>query len=398
MLGYAQALERVLSATRPLGTRELDLSLGSGRVLAAPVTARMNQPPFDGSAMDGYAVRADDTGEGAVLTCVGESQAGAGFSGVVQAGQCVRIFTGAPMPDGADAVVMQEHVNVQGDRVTFSKTAPAGQNVRPMGQDFSQGETLLEPGVVLNPPALALIAAANVARIEVFRRPTIGLMATGDELMPPGSELKPGQIVSSNGFALGALLAPLAREIIDLGNAPDDEAALRAAFKGALEGPADVIISTGGASVGDHDLVLPVLKSLGVDIDFWKIAMRPGKPIMFARWNNKLIFALPGNPVSAYVGAVTVVMPALRAMAGQVQPEPETLFLPLRDPLPANSARRHFMRCKLVNKEGRTYAAPITQTDSSHLSSLAAADGLIVVDENQGEMAALTIVPVIPLP
>jgi len=310
----------------------------------------------------------------------------------------VRIFTGAPMPKGANAVIMQEYASVNGNQISFEKTVVSAQNVRALGQDFIKDQQLLDVGTCINPAAIALIAAANVDRIEVFKRPKISILATGNELVAPGSDIKPGQIVGSNGFALNALFSPLAEQIIDIGSAPDNEDELREKFHQALSGPSDVIISTGGASVGDHDLVLPVLKSLGVEIDFWKIAMRPGKPIIFGKKNNKLIFALPGNPVSAYVCAVSVVIPAIRAMGGHKNATSKSLSLPLAKSMPANGIRRHFMRGKIVEIDGQSHVAPILQTDSSHLSSLAQADVLLVALENQGELPAGTIVQTIPLP
>jgi molybdopterin molybdotransferase len=398
MLNFDEALDRVLNQSTPLGDETIALAKALGRVLAEPIFAATDQPPFDGSAMDGYAVKSEDVKPGAVLTRIGESQAGTGFRGTVGPNECVRIFTGAPLPKGANAVVMQEVTTVEGDQISFEKPVSTGQNVRPLGQDFMNGDKLATPGLELSPAMVALIAAGNVPSIKVFKKPVIGLMATGDELKAPGSDLGPGQIVGSNHFALGALFSPLAREIVDLGSAPDNEEKLRQALKGALEGNSDIIISTGGASVGDHDLVLPVLKSLGVEIDFWKIAMRPGKPIMFAKFGNKLFFALPGNPVSAYVTAVTVVLPAIRAVSGVASPRNKSLFLPLATPLPANGARRHFMRCNTETRDGQSVAVPILQTDSSHLSSLAMADALLVVGENAAALDRGQIVEVIPLP
>ncbi len=397
MLGFEEALGRVLAKAKTLGTEQINLEEALGRVLAKPICAQMTQPPFDGSSMDGYALSAADLDKSLTFTRVGESQAGAGFLSKVLPGQCARIFTGAPLPEGTDAVIMQEMAKVEGDQVTFEKSVPHGNNVRPTGQDFKIGDELIKAGTLLEPAAIALIAAGNVSKIEVYKRPTIGLMATGDELMPPGSDLKPGQIIGSNSFALTALFTPHCQRVINLGNAPDKEHLLRAKFEDAFAGPADVIISTGGASVGDHDLVLPVLKSLGVEIDFWKIAMRPGKPIMFARHNDKLIFALPGNPVSCYVGATTFVLPAIRAISGLLEPKTQTLFLPLATPLPANGVRRHFMRCEIKSIGGQTCAAPILQHDSSHLSSLVKANGLMVLHENSDDMLAGDIIEVIPV-
>ncbi|HHG91148.1 MAG TPA: molybdopterin molybdenumtransferase MoeA [Devosia sp.] len=395
MLNFDEALSRILEQVKTLGTETVELGGASGRVLAEPVFARTDQPPFDGSAMDGYAVRSRDIAPGAVLEQIGESQAGAGFSGTVGPGQCIRIFTGAPMPEGADAVVMQEVALVEGNKVAFEKTVLPGQNVRSLGQDFVRGTGLATPGTALNPARVAHIAAGNVPEVKVFKRPVIGLLATGDELKPPGSELEPGQIVGSNSFALSALFSPFASQVLQLDNASDDEEQLRALFQKALDGPANIIVSTGGASVGDHDLVLPVLKSLGVTVDFWKIAMRPGKPVMFGRFENKLFFALPGNPVSAYVTAITLVLPAIRAASGYSSPSNKTLRLPLASPLSTNGPRRHFMRCTIETLEGASAVHPILQTDSSHLTSLAAADGLLIVDENAQALQVGQVVEVI---
>ncbi len=396
MLNFDEALARILEQVTTLGTENIDIGNALNRVLAEPVFARTDQPPFDGSAMDGYAVQSGDVHPGAVLMQIGESQAGAGFNGTLSPGQCIRIFTGAPLPEGADAVVMQEVTSADGNQITFEKMVLPGQNVRPRGQDFSQGAELATSGTALSPAHIALIAAGNVPEIEVFKRPAIGLLATGDELKPPGSELTPGQIVGSNSFALNALFSPFASRILHLDNAPDSEEQLRALFQKALDGPADIIISTGGASVGDHDLVLPVLKSLGVTVDFWKIAMRPGKPVMFGRYENKLFFALPGNPVSAYVTAITLVLPAIRAACGFASPSNKTLRLPLAAPLSANGPRRHFMRCTIETGEGISSSVhPILQTDSSHLSSLAAANGLLIVDENTQALQVGQLVEVI---
>ncbi len=397
MLGFDEALARILEQVSTLGTENIDIGDALNRVLAEPVFAQTDQPPFDGSAMDGYAVQSKDVGPGAVLTKIGASQAGAGFFGKVASGQCARIFTGAPMPEGADAVVMQEVTSAKGNQISFEKMVLPGQNVRPLGQDFLRGAGLASPGNALSPAYIALIAAGNVPEVQVFKRPVISLLATGDELRPPGSDLEPGQIVGSNSFALNALFAPFASQVVQLDNAPDSEEQLRALFQKALEGPADIIVSTGGASVGDHDLVLPVLKSLGVSVDFWKIAMRPGKPVMFGRFENKLFFALPGNPVSAHVTAVTLVLPAIRAACGYSSPSNKTLRLPLASPLSANGPRRHFMRCSIETGNGASAVHPIMQTDSSHLSSLAAADGFIVIGESAEAFEVGQLVEVILL-
>ncbi len=395
MLSFDDALKRAVSHGVRTGTESVALLEANGRVLANPVTARTNQPPFDASAMDGYGVRATDVRAGATLKLVGTSQAGAGFEGTLATGECVRILTGAPTPAGVDAVVMQEKVSVDGKNVTFQDTTSPGSCIRKTGNDFEMGDVLVAAGKRLNPASLALIAAGNVPEVEVRQRPHIGLLATGDELATPGDTLAPGQIVGSNRFGLAPLLAPLSAAVHDLGNAIDEEQPLRAALEAALSGPSDILITTGGVSVGDRDLVVPVLKSLGAEIVFWKVAMRPGKPIVFARLGNKLIFGLPGNPVSAFVGAITLVLPALKALNGIADPLPRTLHLPLASPLPQNGPRRHFMRGRLTCRNGASAIEPIMQMDSAHLSSFSEADGLIVIEENRPAADAESLTPFI---
>lgn len=399
MLTVDQALDRILAQATPIGARTVPLAQAAGRVLAMPVTAGTSQPPFDASAMDGYAVRADDVRAGSILELVGTSQAGAGYEGDIQPGQCVRIFTGAPVPTGADAVVMQEQVNAKGKAIAFTESARHGQSVRTRGRDFMEGDEVLAAHARLGPAAVSLIAAANRTEVSVFKRPQLALLATGDKLVAPGSTLGPGQIVGSNSYGLAALFDPVTGAITDLGVASDDEEALRTKLKAALDSDIDVLVTTGGASVGDHDLVQPVLESLGVEIDFWKIAMRPGKPLMFGTKGHKLVFGLPGNPVSALVTAIVVVMPALRKLAGYAEPRWPVMRLPLGAPLPANGPRRHFRRGRTTTGEsGVTTVIPSEEIDSAHLSSMAKADCLIIQYENDGEREAGQNVEVIPLP
>jgi len=381
VISVDEALERILGAVVPLQSETVALAGARGRTLARDVKAKLFNPAFDVSAMDGYAVRAADVGPGTTLTMIGVSQAGAGFAGVVGHGQCARIFTGAPLPRGADAVVMQEETSAEGDAITFTQATRPGRSIRYRGEDFSSGEVLAARGTTLTPQSLALIAAGNIARVEVFARPRIGLLATGDELVPPGSPVGPDRIVASNSVGLGALFAPHAGALADHGIATDDRDALGAALAAALAAEPDVLVTTGGASVGEHDLVQAMLEANGVAIDFWRIAMRPGKPLMFGRKGRTLVFGLPGNPVSALVTARIFVLPAILAMAGAASPAP--LRLPLAEPLPPNGPRRHFLRARLVDDpEHGTMVLPIRQTDSGHLSSLAAADALIVQREN----------------
>lgn len=387
LLPVDEALARIMAAIAPKGSESVTLNEAAGRVLAAPVLATTDNPPFDASAMDGYAVRADDVRDGAVLRQIGVSQAGEAFAGTVSRGTCARIFTGAPIPEGADAVVMQEQTTADGEAITFLADSVPGKNVRPRGQDFRTGDTLIAAGARLSPNHIALIAAANHPKVTVTQAPRIAIMATGDELVPPGSPLPMGKIVGSNSFGLRALLAPYAAGITDWGIIPDDMDILNRAIGAALEDAPDILVTTGGASVGEHDLVQDALKANGVEIDFWRIAMRPGKPLMFGRKGRTVIFGLPGNPVSALVTATVFVLPAIRAMLGETPPA--RLMMPLASPLPANGPRRHFIRAFHTPAEnGVTGVAPIGETDSGHLSSLAKSECLIIQHEHdEGRMA-----------
>lgn len=397
MLSLDDALEHVFALIKPLESQEIAINDAVGHVLAEPVMAQITQPPFDGSAMDGYAMASPDAQTGACLEMIGTSQAGARFVGTVKSGQCIRIFTGAPMPQGADTVIMQENASVDGEQITFTEGAPQGNNVRRAAQDFNAGDVLIAAGECLSSAHIALAAAANNETLQAARRPKIAILASGDELVPPGSALTKDHFISSNSIALKALLKPFAQSITDLGIAPDDETVLSQKLADALANDFDVIITSGGASVGDHDLIQPALKSLGVTIDFWKIAMRPGKPLMAGKKGKTLVFGLPGNPVSAMVTAQIIVVPALRKLVGDTQPLGPSMTLPLATPLPANGPRRHFIRAKIVDSPQGVAVMPTTETDSAHLSSLAASDVLIVHREKAPSLAKGTPVLCIPL-
>lgn len=398
MISLDEALERIIAASPALKAENVQLENAAGRILAAPIKAKITQPPFDASAMDGYAVRADDVSPGASLTMVGTSQAGSRFIGEVGEGECVRIFTGAPVPAGADAVVMQEQITVSENAITFEKAVRKGQSIRLSGNDFVTGDVLLTPGKQISPAAIALAAASNNSKLKVFRQPKVAMLGTGDELVPLGSKVKPDQIIASNSFGLSALFAPFTDECVDHGIAPDTKADLKKCLASIFKSNADVVVTTGGASVGDHDYVLEVLKSLGVKIDFWRIAIRPGKPLMFGRKGKTLVFGLPGNPVSAMVTAVVAVLPALRALSGMPIPAGERLRLPLSAPLASNGPRRHFVRGVIsAHNDGISAVRPIFETDSAHLSSLSSANALIVHYEDAPGQAAGQIVDVIPL-
>lgn len=398
MISVDEALDRIflqLGAPQP---ETVPLTRAHRRVLAEPLIANHTQPPFDASAMDGYAVRAGEVLSGRPLRLAGTSQAGQRFVGMMEQGQCVRIFTGAPLPIGADAVIMQEQAHADGNLISFEKIPPVGQSVRRRGHDFQQGQDLLPAGVTLTPAMLNLAASANYPALSVTKRPRIAILATGDELVAPGGTLGPDQIIASNSYGLIPLLSPYADKIVDLGIIPDDKKKLESALLGAFDYGVEVVVTTGGASVGERDYMREVLVDLGVKLDFWKLMMRPGKPLMFGTRGSTLVFGLPGNPVSAMVTATVILRPALRQMTGHADPFWPQLGLPLAATLPPNGPRRHFMRGTLDRNEGGILrVTPISETDSSHSSSLALADALIVQPENDPGQPAGTIVDVIPL-
>lgn len=398
MITVDEALDRIFLQLDTPETESIPLARAHRRVLAAPLVATHNQPPFDSSAMDGYAVRAAEVTPGRPLKLAGTSQAGARFVGMMEHGQCVRIFTGAPLPIGADAVVMQENTSAAGNQISFSQTVKPGTSVRRQGMDFMRGHELLPGGVMLTPAMLNLAASANHSNVTVTKRPKLAILATGDELVPPGTIPGPDQIVASNSFGLIPLLGHYCDKVVDLGIVPDDKKKLEAALLGAFDYGADIIVTTGGASVGERDYVQEVLIDLGVKLDFWKLRMRPGKPLMFGTRGPTLIFGLPGNPVSAMVTATVILKPALRQMTGHADPFWPMLGVPLAADLPAGGDRRHFVRGNLRRNEiGFLEVVPIAETDSSHSSSLALADALIVQPEDSPGIRAGEIVDVIPL-
>lgn len=398
LLPVEEALARIMARVPAPVAESVPLAVAHGRVLASPLVASHSQPPFDASAMDGYAVRADDVVPGEPLKLIGVAQAGQRFAGLMGQGQCVRIFTGAPMPIGADTVIMQEEAEASGYDVRFSRAPARGHSVRPAGYDFARGQELLASGQRLTPAMLALAASANRAELSVARGLKIAVLATGDELVAPGQDLLPDQIVASSNFGLLPLMAPYARELLDLGTAPDQPDDIRARLASAFDGDADVVITTGGASVGDRDYMREVLLDMGVTLDFWKINMRPGKPLMFGTHGRTLVFGLPGNPVSAMVTAEIFIKPALRRWLGLAELGGRRMRLPLLGPTPPNSARRHFMRGTFgADSTGMMGVMPISQTDSGHLSSLALADVLIVQPENDPGQPAGTPIEAIAL-
>jgi len=397
MIPVAEARARILAAARLTAAEWVSLDKARGRALAAPVTARLTQPPCAMSAMDGYAVLgADIASLPARLTLIGTAAAGHAFAGRVGKGEAVRIFTGAPVPDGADTVVIQENVEAPGGADIIIREAIPGRNIRKTGSDFAKDMLLLEPGRRLTVPMVALAAAAGHAGLQVRRAPRLAILATGDELVRPGEPVGPAQIVSSNGIGLASFARAAGAEPLDLGIAPDRAEAIAASIRAAKG--ADVLVTIGGASVGDHDLVRPVLESEGVTIDFWKIAMRPGKPLMFGTHpDGMLVLGLPGNPVSALVCALLYLRPLLLAMQGLPAHLPEAEAR-LGAALPANDKRADFLRATLKTEpDGTLTALPFPAQDSAMLHVLASSDALITRAPHAPAAPAGAPVTVIPL-
>ncbi|MFZ2869416.1 gephyrin-like molybdotransferase Glp [Zavarzinia sp.] len=378
MIPVDEARARILAALSPLPTETVSLSGAHGRVLAAPVTARRTQPPVPISAMDGWAVRAADVaGIPVALDIIGEAPAGQGFHGRVDVGQAVRIFTGAPIPDGANAVVIQENSSVCDRRVTLTAKTWPGQFIRPLGLDFSAGEELLPAGRTLGFRDIALLAAADVAELSVVRRPRVAVLATGDELVPPGAHRGAAQIVDAARPAVIAFIRERGGIALDLGIARDREDDILEKASGALD--ADLLVTLGGASVGDHDLVARVLAGGGADLDFWKIAMRPGKPLMFGRFGVTPLLGLPGNPVSALVCALLFLGPAIDRLSGRPPREAVTVPMRLATAIGANDRRQDYIRATVEPAtDGFPLARPAPVQDSSQLRAFAGAQALIV--------------------
>jgi molybdopterin molybdotransferase len=350
-----------------------------GRVLAQDVTALRTQPPDDLSAMDGYAVRAADVAQAPVtLVLIGEVAAGHPFDGTVGSGQTVRIFTGGVMPDGADTVVIQENTAREGDRVIVQKPAAKARNVRAQGIDFTQGEVLLPRGRKLTDRDLMLTAAMNHPTVSVHRRPKVAVLGTGDELLMPGSTLKAGEIVYSNGFALTALAQGEGAEVIDLGIARDKLEDIAAAVRHARDGGADILLTSGGASVGDHDLVQRALKAEGLDLSFWRVALRPGRPMMHGLLDGMHVLGVPGNPVSSYVCAFLYLVPLIRKLSGRADIEQKPEAALLGSDLPANDERADYLRATLSDGPDGLVATPVPVQDSSLMAPLAKADCLLI--------------------
>jgi molybdopterin molybdotransferase len=397
LLPVEEALRRVLDGATPLGSESVDLLGAAERVLAEDVTAQLTQPPFDASAMDGYAVRAADVGKApAELRIIGESNAGGPFAGTVGTGEAARIFTGASVPRGADAVVIQEDTERAGDKLTVREPASTGANIRRAGGDFRQGDVLLRAGRLLDASAITLAAAGGHAKLKVRRPPRIAILATGDELVEPGAGPGPGQIVSSNPYGLAALIKRFGGEARLLGIAGDTLEALET--KLAMGADADVLVTIGGASVGDRDLVKPALEARGMALDFWKVAVRPGKPMLFGRLDAQRVLGLPGNPLSCLIAARIFLVPLIFRLLGRTDAPLREQAAVLAHPLEANGPRQHYMRATVTpGAAGLLPVTALTTQDSAHMSALAAADVLIVRAPNAPAAAAGETVRVLPL-
>ncbi|MDF1587201.1 molybdopterin molybdotransferase MoeA [Marinimicrococcus flavescens] len=395
MLAVAEARARILEALNPGPGEWLPLSEALDRVLAADLVARRSQPPCAVSAMDGYAVRAGETqAPERWFGVVGESRAGGPPPPPVGAGQAVRIFTGAPLPEGADAIAIQENARREGSRVRFLRACTAGEFVRPAGLDFAEGWTGLAAGMLLGPLELGLAGAMGHGWLPVRRRPRVAILATGDELVRPGEPVPPAGIVSSNSTALAALVRRWGGEPVDLGIAADHHDALADALSQARG--ADLLLTTGGASVGEYDLLRPALGEAGMELDFWKIAMRPGKPLIFGKVMGVPLLGLPGNPVSAAVCAVVFLRPVLQQLLGR----PTGLPLesaPLAAPLQANDEREEYMRATIEQGPSGPVLRPASRQDSSMFATLARADALVVRPPHAPPAAAGELVPWVPL-
>lgn len=400
LMPVEQALAQVLAGVVRLPSEHIEVAAAHERVLTEDLIARRSQPPADMSSMDGYGVRAADVATvPARLRLVGEVAAGRTFSGTIGAGEAARILTGGVIPQGADTIIIQENTRCEGDVVIVEKGEPAGRYIRRAGLDFVAGKERLAAGRRLTIRDVALAAAMNHAVVPVVRRPRVAIFSTGDELMPPGSPLEPGQIISSNGLALAAMVRAEGALALDIGIVADRLDDTIAAVRRAREWGADILLTAGGASVGDYDLVQPALAAEGMRLSFWKVALRPGKPLMHGRLGGMQVLGLPGNPVSSYVCALLFLVPLLRRLAGCPEGAEPLETARLGCDLPANDERQDYMRAsRTVEADGASIATPLAVQDSSMMSALARADCLLVRPAHAPAAKAGTPCAIIPLP
>ena len=396
-LSVEDALARILDSVAAMPAEPISVEAAYRRTLAAPLAALLTQPPFDASAMDGYAVRAADVAHlPATLAVIGQAAAGHPFSGSVAAGEAVRIFTGAPLPDGADAIVIQENTKLDGTKVTVREGSVDKGHVRHRGFDFREGEVLLAAGRRMGPREVSLAAAMGHGLISARRRPRVAVLTTGDELVAPGEKPGPGQIISSNHLGVMALAEAAGAETEFLGIARDTRESLDSHLVRARS--ADILVTIGGASVGDHDLVGPVLKERGMELSFWRILMRPGQPLMFGRLGASRVLGLPGNPVSALVCTRVFLVPLIRALLGQPREDTRLAQARAAVDIEANGPRQHYMRATAARgSDGLAIGTPVRSQDSSLLAPLAEADCLLVRPPKAPAVAAGDPVPILPL-
>lgn len=398
LLPVADARSRLLSAARPIDDIvNVPLGEADGRVLAADLAARLTQPPFDASAMDGYAVRAEDASTiGTELSVIGTASAGHAFEGIVGPGETVRIFTGAPLPQGADSVLIQEDAErIADDRIRTAFAVVEGRHVRPRGQDFAEGEIVLKRGTVLDFAHLTVAAAMNHPTLGIYRRPRVAILATGDELVVPGGAPANAQIIASNTFGVAALVRSSGGEVLDLGIVKDNQADIAAAVARAQLEKADVLVTLGGASVGDHDLVQSTLKGAGMELDFWRIAMRPGKPLMVGSLDGMHVLGLPGNPVASLVTSLLFLEPLLRKLAHLSERNREVMGV-TAEPIKANDQRQDYVRASVTrDAAGNLVAKAFGKQDSSMMKIFSRSDGLIVRPPHAPELAAGAPCPIL---
>ena len=397
LLSVEDALATVTEGLEPLEAERIAFEAAYGRVLAQDVKAQITHPPFNSSSMDGYAVRAEDVADcPRELSIIGEAGAGHGFAGRVGSGQAIRIFTGAPVPTGADTIIIQENTKRDGDRVEVLDSAERGAYIRPCGMDFSEGQTLLQAGTRLSARDVALAVSMNNVDALVCRRPRVAIISTGDELVPPGKAPNPDQIISSNAYGIAPIVEWAGGAASLTGIAADTLESLGQMIERASD--ADILVTIGGASVGEHDLVRDALQAHGMKLDFWKIAMRPGKPLMFGQMAGQRVLGVPGNSVSALLCVRLFLVPMLHRLLGQNVDGKETLTGELACDLEANGARQHYMRATWQTRPGALpLVTPVSDQDSSLLSLLAAAHCLIIRPPNAPTVKSGERVPLMAL-
>jgi molybdopterin molybdotransferase len=395
-LSFEQALERVKQLVTPLiGRRCVTIREAIGRVLANDVTSPLNVPPFINSAMDGYAISSENLNEPKEISLkvIGKSFAGQPFTGKVNSGECVRIMTGAIVPDGSDTVVMQEHAEVNGDSIKIEACHKKGQNVRHPGDDFSTGDTIIKAGERLSPAKLGLLASVGVTELNIVRTPVVAFFSTGDELKSVGQTLQPGDIYDSNRYILFGMLQAMGVQCIDMGVIPDIKEKIEETLLEATK-CADVVITSGGASVGEADYIKVILDEIG-QVDFWKIAMKPGKPLAFGKINDALFFGLPGNPVSAMATFYQFVQPSLKLLEGEITEKPILLKAKCLSKLKKRPGRKDFQRGIASSNENGELIVDTTGIQGSHmLSSMSKANCFIVLSAESGDVEANSLVEV----